>query len=329
MLIFTCLTGFWMTGSTAAWAQQVTARTRLDTSNILIGQQVALTLEVSAPRNLKLSWPVFTDSLASMVEIVESGKLDTLDSKDANMLHLSQQLKITSFDTGTHQIPPIPIYELGKEDSSHLLAATSALFLRVNTVAVDTTKAIKDIKGIMSIPMSFWEKYFWYLISAAALLLLALVWFIVRKITKKEPVFARMVKPVLPAHLKAMEELEKLRNAKVWQSGRIKEYHTRLTDILREYLGGRFYFTAMEMTTDEILQTLEKEGVSYQALTMLQEILQLADLVKFAKEMPLPTEHDLSLNRAVEFVNLTRPMSQVFSSAPDSEPSVEPQNDKA
>ena len=122
---------------------------------------------------------------------------------------------------------------------------------------------------------------------------------------KDEPVFRAQAKPKLPPHQIALDALDNLRFKKIWQSGRIKDYHTELTDIIREYLNGRFYIHAPEMTTDEIMEALKVTASNDQARQKIWQTLTMADLVKFAKMQPLPLEHDASFNNAFDFVKET------------------------
>lgn len=305
-------------------AQEITAKAGMDTSTILLGQQVTLKIEVSIPKNKSLSWPVFADSVAPGVEIVSTSAVDTAESSDPRRLNLSQKIRITSFDTGFHTIPSIPFYENGKRDSLHILAMTNQLFLTVNTVPVDTTKAIKDIKGVMSVPLTFWEVFRWVLLGLAVALLCFLVWYYIYRRRKNKPVFVMPSRPEAPPHIQALEDLEKLRQAKLWQNGKVKEYHTQLTDILRIYIEKRFNIQAMEMTTDDIMETMKSVLPGTESLHLLREILQLADLVKFAKEQPLPMQHDVSLNHSIAFVNTTRPSMSTTVIKEDSNPNDQP-----
>ena len=107
-------------------------------------------------------------------------------------------------------------------------------------------------------------------------------------------------------HELALMELEKLRVKKLWQAGKMKDYHTELTDILRKYIEDRFHLMAMESTSSEILDDLEKKtGISKECREMLSRILILADLVKFAKYIPLPEDHEQSMEYSVDFINKT------------------------
>ncbi|MCX6270111.1 MAG: hypothetical protein NTU44_02630 [Bacteroidetes bacterium] len=284
---------------------QVTARASIDTSTILIGQQVNLKLNVNLPKNQSVIWPYFSDSLATGVEIVQSSKIDTVLSTDQKSFSLTQRLRITSFDTGFHKIPVIPFYTKGVGDSLQLLAATSELFLTVNTIPVDTTKVFKDIKGVMSPPLSFWEVFRWVLLGLVVAGIAFGIWYYLKKRRQNQPVFVLPSKPPVPPYIIALEELEKLRQSKLWQTGKVKEYHTQLTDILRVYLEKKYQILAMEMTTWEIMESMRSYQVNPEAKRLLQEVLELADLVKFAKEQPLPVQHDHNLKLAVDFVNLT------------------------
>ncbi len=291
-------------------AQTPSARASLDTAEILIGQQVHVKLQLDIVRGTAVRWPVFTDTLAAGVEVIWVSAVDTLATSDASMLNLVQQIRITSFDSGFHQIPPLPFFSDRGAEPGDLLAVTNELFLRVNTVPVDTTLAIKDIKGIMALPLTFWEVFRWILAGLVLLIIALGVWYYFYRKRKNRPLLLIPSRPALPPHLAALEALEKLRVEKLWQAGLIKEYHTRLTDIVRTYLEQRYHLPAMEMTTWEIMEGMVHHRLEGNAGENLASVLQLADLVKFAKEQPLPTQHEISLHMAVDFVNQTREMPQ-------------------
>jgi uncharacterized phage-like protein YoqJ len=56
------------------------------------------------------------------------------------------------------------------------------------------------------------------------------------------------------------------------------------------------------MVTHDILESVEGTPVTQQTRSKLKEMLELADLVKFAKENPLPDEQERSMNQAIDFV---------------------------
>ena len=111
----------------------------------------------------------------------------------------------------------------------------------------------------------------------------------------------------IPPHEKALDELNKLKEDKLWQAGQSKLYFTRLTDILREYLDSRFAINAMEMTSTEILKSLRANKETKLVEKNMKQILEVADFVKFAKMSPLPEDNESAMRNAINFVELTIP----------------------
>jgi hypothetical protein len=300
-----------------AISQNVIASAKLDSTNkILVGDQVKLKLQLTYPAATTISWPDLRDSLRKSIEIVNKSKIDTIKNKDPKNLTLTQTLTITSFDSGGFYIPQIHFKYKNQKDTAFLEVLTDSLLLNVNTIAVDTTKAIKDIKGPMSVPITF-KELLPYIIGfiLLAVIVLLLFW-IMRKRKKGEPLFG-FAKPNRPAHEEALDALEKLRNKKLWQNNKVKEYYTELTDIIRIYLQKRFNVLAMEMTTDEIMIALFPFMIQETVKKKFREMLTLSDLVKFAKANPLSNEHDGCLDTAIEFVNVTKPVEEVIEKKSD------------
>ena len=112
--------------------------------------------------------------------------------------------------------------------------------------------------------------------------------------------------PKLTPYEQAIKELDTIKQQKLWQQGRNKEYYTELTDKLRRYIVERFDINAMEMTSGEILEIIRKEPDASEVYNTLKEIMGLSDFVKFAKLTPLPDENDRSMVNAYLFVNRTK-----------------------
>ena len=284
-------------------AQQVAAYSSLDTNAMMIGDQVEMQLGINLPDDFTVDWPQLIDSVAPHIEIVNKTAIDT--TRVNNNLTLKQNLTITSFDSGYYEIPSIEFVFHHKNDTVSYKTSTRLLYLAVNVPVVDTAQAFKAIKGPVSEPYTWREILPWVALGLAVIgLIIFLVWYIRRR-RKNLPVFVKP-KPILPPHVLAIKKLEELRLEKIWQNGHVKEYHTMLTDIMREYLENRFHFEAMEKTTDEILEEIANQKINKEASSKLAGILQLADLVKFAKGQPTPLENDLSLNHGIDFVNETK-----------------------
>lgn len=288
-------------------AQTISVKASIDsTDKIKIGEQVKLRLEVDQPKNMVVTMPVFSDTVASAVEWVETLKTDSTINGDN--LHILQDYVITSFDSGCHRIAPIEIvFSLqGHTDTLR----TEPLFLKVFTIPVDTTKEIKDIHAPYSAPWSFADIWL-YLVIALALIIVGLgIWFFT-KLRKNEPIFASY-KSTDPAHVIALRNLDALRAEKVWQQGKEKQYYTRLSDIIRLYIETRFHVAAPEMTSDEIITAMKKVKLeSFSDIDLLVSLFTTADLVKFAKARPLPDENEVAILNAYQFVNNTKPFVSV------------------
>ncbi|MDP4275822.1 MAG: hypothetical protein Q8907_16260 [Bacteroidota bacterium] len=281
-------------------AQSVKAA--LDSSKILIGSQTKLTLEATIQKGTKISFPVVGDSLMKNVEVVAKTKVDTTVLPDKR-LKLTQEYMVTSFDSGCYRIPAFKF--MVNNDS----LLTAPLSLMVNTIAVDTTKDFYDVKEPVNVPWSFRE-IMPYILGIIILAIIAiLVIAIIRKIRKKEPLLM-IRKPEEPPYLTAVKDLERLRNQKLWQQGKFKQYHTIITEIIRIYVNRMFHVKTLEQTSEEILQSLKNSGFDDEvSFNLLKQIFTLADLVKFAKENPLPEENELSLSNALLFVKNTQPFT--------------------
>ncbi len=287
---------------------QTEAIAKLDTTDITIGDQIKLQLSFSGPSGVEIVWPQINDTIVTAVEVVDRSGIDTIPS-DANNAFYTQSLIITSFDSGYYAIPPFRFRFWESDDTVVHFVETSPLLLAVHTVEVDTTKVFKDIKMPIGAPYTFREALPWIFLGLALALIGFLLFYYLKKKKHDEPVF-KARKPKLPSHQIAFDALETLRFKKLWQNGKVKEYHTELTDIIRIYISEGFGIHALEMTTEEIAESLEPTSVNEQAFAKLKDTFVLADLVKFAKAQPLPVENDLSLNNAMDFVKETMHIQQ-------------------
>ncbi len=284
-------------------AQEYRAEAILENDTILIGDQIALDLKFFTPPDALIMWPFYQDTITRDIELISKSMIDS--SRTDNQLLITQQLTITSFDSGLHVIPPITFGYRKQDDSTGKYSQTNPLYLTVMTITVDTTQAIKPIKGPIEARVTFSEMLPWLLggLGLVIVVLVLLYVFIWRKSPEKLP-WVRQ-KPKLPAHIIALNDLEKLKKLKLWQAGKYKDYYTGLTDILRIYMEERFGMQAMEMTTDEIIDHLKQDQIDDSLKRSLNHLLSLADLVKFAKEEPLPTDNDSSYKAAEGFVKQT------------------------
>jgi hypothetical protein len=297
-------------------AQEVKVDAKLDRSTIRIGEQAKLQLTATYDKKstiTKLTWPALKDTIVGKVEIISQTPVQKSNTDSSSSVVESKTIIITCFDSGYYALPPFQILING---DSGKVAASEALMLHVQTLPVDTTKAIKDIKAIHEVPFAFEDVKWYVLIGFAVLLIAGIAYWLIRKNKIKPIVIIPKAPPVLP-HVDALARLEKLRADKLWQNSQEKLYHSTISDILREYISKRFPVNAMELTTDEINLRFRKINISREFKDQLYQVLFTADMVKFAKERPLPGENEQCLEQAIQFIKNTMPIAQTPPKQPD------------
>ena len=272
---------------------------RLDTNSILLGEQVKLKITYQGKTKSKVVFPAVTDTFSNL-EVVQRSSIDTL-IKDAEQLSLTQTFTITGFDSGYHVILPFEFLLIGTKSTDTSKLFTQPILLAVQSVPVDTTKSIKDIKNIEAVPFSIWDHIGWIILAIAALVGFILWKKYGSKLKSTKQTIAPT--PTIPCHEKALSALDELNKKQLWQNGQYRLYHTELTDILRSYISDRWNVGAMEMTTDEILflsfiPSNETDGIGY--------VLRIADMVKFAKGIPHGDENIRCMDVTRRFIQANK-----------------------
>jgi len=288
----------------SAAAQNIQVDARLQDYTIKIGDQTKLFLVATQPAKAHVDFPKLGDTITKTVQIVSSSKPDTIvDQKNKNQITVTQGYVITSFDAGVHTMPAFSFTSGGNT------LKTGEVTIQVQTVKVDTTKSIYDIKQPLVVTYTFfdWLRDHWVWIAGGLILIALIVGLIyyLRNKPKTEPVI-KISKPVIPPHTVAIGKLKELQAKKLWQQGEVKLYYIELTDILREYLEKRYDIKTHEKTTDEILDSLKSREIADDNRSNLQRVLVMADLVKFAKEKPIPAENEEALETSIDFVIKTQ-----------------------
>ncbi len=290
--------------STAS-GQPVTVSATLDSTQILLGDQVHLKLELLKPSGAEVDWVTVPDTLAGKIEVLQRSQVDTFRMEDER-LKLVQDFLVTCFDSGYYVLEPFKF--TFRRDGITDSAFTNELYMKVLTLEIDTTRGPADIKMPYDAPVTLKEvtPYLLGAILAGALLFLA--FYSIRRKQKNLPLFTRPARPREPAHITALRELDRIREEKLWQKGKIKEFYSDVTGVLRTYMEERFGIPALERTTVEIITTFlaNRSLIGEKSLNHLNQMLPLADLVKFAKYQPLPDDHHMVLANAYFFVNETR-----------------------
>ncbi len=283
-------------------AQNLTVGARIDSTVIVIGGQTALTFEINQKPGKKVIAPLFSDTIIGGIEIVEPLKADTTKADNGNIL-IKHRYVVTSFEDSLLYIPHYPFVMDGDTVWSKSLSLKVVQPFQIDTAS----NQIADIKPVMDPPFNW--KAFWRIAAIVLLILIigVLMYILIRKLIQKKPIFENATpEPVLPPYVVALAELDRIRNEKAWQQNRTKQFHTDITDVLRVYIEKVYDVPCMEMTSEEIISNLNHLKFENKTVySALQQILKLADLVKFAKWDATPDEHEMSLANAYLFLNET------------------------
>ncbi|WP_299528114.1 hypothetical protein [uncultured Lutibacter sp.] len=260
-------------------AQENPISIETDTTTIKIGEQIQFKIKVDEINNVVFP-KLQLDSLGK-VEVIESLPIDTLKNR------LEKKYLLTSFDSGHYVLPKQLVLINNKQ------FFTDSLLVNVATVKVDTLKQkMFPIKSIKKEPKTFddYKYLLWWLIPIL-ILLAVILYFIFRKKEKKE-----VPKVIIAPIQEALQRLKELDDKQLPQQNKVKIYYSELTDIVRTYIEKDINIPALESTTNELIETISdfnessKLGISKEIIQQLKEVLQSADLVKFAKSKPIIDE---------------------------------------
>jgi len=286
-------------------AQDVEVQGKVESTDVQVGKPFTLDLSLKVPYGWFVEWNDFAiDTLSEQLDIIKRSEVERTADADSNVI-VKQQLTLMTFDTGEVQVPSVGLtYARSFDDPNRLMAYTDPIDLYSTTITVDTTMAYKPIVEPLAAPIQMKEMYPW-LLGALLLVLIGLgIWLLLKRRKVRVDENGNIVRgPVIPPYDKAVTDLENLRQQKLWQSGKVKEYFSSLTDIAREYIEGQFGVNAVEMTTDDILEEVKPLRFSQETYNKLKETMEVADLVKFAKYSAANLESENAMNRMTEFVN--------------------------
>ena len=304
-------------------AQQVKVSSSIERDSIWLGDQIKMILVAEYPVGTSLTFPQLKDSLANGIEVLSKSAKDS-SQLGSGLLQMRQSYTITAFDSGPHPIAPFLFVSKSGMTPDTLRSNTLTVFVKVPNV--DLKKGFADIKKPYGAPVTFKEIAPWILGIILAASILFLVIYAINRRRKNIPLFQVPQKPKLPPHVIALSELDKLKEEQLWQHDKVKDYYTRLTDIIRVYLEDRYEVSAMEQTTQEILSQFKGDTsqIKGKLYTGLQKTLETSDLVKFAKYTPLADENQYVLVQAYNLVEETKQEPVVPDKHQDSPPDEPP-----
>lgn len=298
-----CFTGFFfLAAAIDAQAGGLEVASRVDRSNVTVGDRITYTIEVIHDPDVHVEMPDWGAGL----EVFEIRDVRIHEPvREKGRVRLRRDYTITAFVTGTFEIPPAAVRFTADSDSTFRTLYSESIAIVVESLNPDEEGDIRDIKPPESMPPDPWalvrRVVFGFLCAGAAALLI--VWLKKRKRGETTP---EKKKPSRPIHEICLEALEALRRADLSGREQVKSYYIRLSEIIREYIEGRYYIRALEMTTSEVLAALkqaEMKGSDFQAA---ERLLRTTDLVKFAKWIPPEKSHHEWLDAAVHLIENTR-----------------------
>ncbi len=285
------------------FSQTISARAYTDKKNYEVGDYINYTIEISHNQDLKLFKPALAE-LANNIEVISAD--EPVVEETEGVKKIIYRFTISKYDSADVTVPPIPvIYQIGRDTTLYEVLTNSVQF-SVSTLPVVTSAEIKDVKPPIVIPMDILTIV---LILLAILLLILLALYLYRRNQKKKKKkAARKRVYIIPPHVKALTELHALEDKKLWQQGLVKEYHSSITEIIRRYFEDRFKILALESSTTEILDQLTRVILPENIFKTVNDFLNNADLVKFAKYKPLPAVNEEMMNQAIDIVENTVPV---------------------
>ncbi len=281
--------------SALLYGQSATFTSSADTNRILIGEQIVVKLKANLPQGAQFTWPVYADTVKGL-ELVEQGKLDTTTSGEN--LELTQKLTITSFDSGYVAFPPMELLLSGKRLSAPAIA------IEVGMPQLQPEQDIYDIKEPLEAPFDWLPILLWIL--GAVLIVIGIIVFIqwLKNRQKQEKLTPEQK---LTPYEFAMWQLQEIEKEQLWQAGKVKEYYSRITDVVRLYMERQMRINAMESTADEVIQKMNGLGLPEDLNRRSAELFRLSAMVKYAKKQPGREEHEAAMHTVKAFLEYTRP----------------------
>jgi hypothetical protein len=296
--------------ATILFSQEVRIKAEIDTSSIFTGDQIRFIVRMEKPAGLDISLYRFSDTIVKNIEIIRGPDRDTIPLENG-LVTVSDSYLITSFDSGRYEIPPV--YAEVTTESGLKRYYGDYIYLEVKRPDIsppDTTRQFFDIIGPYRAPVTAGEVLPWVLAAMAAALIAYYSFRYFRSRKRKEEHFD-ITEPVEAAHIIAYRNLEKLKSEKLWQKGLFKEYYSTLSDILRSYIDQRYGMNSMESTTGEIMNDIRNHNCTETEVSeLLKQVLELSDLVKFARVIPEASDCELSMEQSWSFVSQTRKVRQ-------------------
>ncbi|PJA96213.1 MAG: hypothetical protein CO129_07680 [Ignavibacteriales bacterium CG_4_9_14_3_um_filter_34_10] len=287
--------------------QKIDTKLTTDKSVYLIGDYIKLTFEVNYGKNVEVKLPAVKDSIKQL-EYIKKGS--TLKEEDNSGIHFKQTFIFSKYEPDTIEISSPPILFKIKGSTEYKKLSTNTVKLIINSYPVDNSKEIIDIKKPIEVQYN-WGALILILFVIIVLFVASIYLWKKYKNKHQTETQAKIIK--LPNYQVALNSLAELAEKKLWQNGKIKEYHSEITGIIRKYFEDEYGFKALEMTSYEIIEEMKTQKFIDKIIGLVDEFFANADLVKFAKFQPMASVNNLMMNQAYEIINQTKPIEIISS----------------
>ena len=297
---------FFLAGFIDTYAQTMQVYASTDTTDYVVGDYIIYSIELRYDKNVNVYLPPVQDS----IKVLEFIKADApiIQESETEILEIRNFI-FSKYDSSGVTIPALLIEYTVGADPQRGMIETNPVNISIHTLKVDPTKDILDVKRPVKIPL---DLVFIFILAILVLGLLIGGFFIYRYYkNKKEGKLPQKIIVKIPPHKTALKNLQILEDKKLWQQGKVKEYHSDVTGIIRKYFEERFLFRALEMTSAEIMDELKKLPESQNVFDVTRGFLDNADLVKFAKFLPMPSVNEEMMKQAYDIVLETKPLEMV------------------
>jgi hypothetical protein len=304
-------------GGVAASADAPTVSARVDKNEGRVGDIIQLTITSVAPDTTPVNLPR-TIELGPFSELDDQNrKLEEKDLGDGKKQRRFT-LAIAAYEPGDLTIPGVEVTYIGKRGDV-LSARTEPVAVKITSLlANEPEPALKDNAP----PVRVFQRDLLLVYIAGALaaagLGAAIALFVRRRMRARASL--RPAPPPRPPHEIALERLDRLGAAGLAEDADHRPFHFALSEIIREYLGARFGFDSLELTTEELLDELRQHAGRELLLGEVAGWLSMGDLVKFAKISPSATEARGALETAIRIVESTRPRPEPQVGVPGAPP---------
>lgn len=280
------------------FAQAPTIKTSVDKNNILIGEQLHYKVSASMPDNTyRLSWLNMPDTIGDF-KVVKENKIDS--SYANGNLNFSQEITLTSFDSGRHVIPSLVLNVETLQGDSSFNLLTDSIPVNVSFAPMDSTQTFHDIKSIIEVKKQ-WPWWAWALLALAVAILIFWIRFLIKFFKKKKTVPGFFNAKFSPFD-EAMNSLTELEKGQLLQKDEVKEYHTRLTGIFKRYISRKTKTYKMYLASDEILMDINEYGLTKEQISAFANCLRMSNAVKFAKYIPPQSESENCFKQTREII---------------------------